>query len=162
MTADSLEIKDVGSAADMGIVRELFEEYAAWLGVDLCFQGFQQELESLPGPYARPGGFIFLAKCGGEPAGCIALKPLPDGACEMKRLYVRPTFRGTGLGRRLVQLCLDEATAIGYEVMRLDTLRRMEAAISLYRSFDFSECGGYYNNPLDDVVYMERALAKTR
>ena len=168
-TANS-EIVEVTSAEQIPIVRELFQEYADWLGVDLCFQGFEEELRSLPSPYERPKGFIYLAYVEGQPAGCIALRPLSNetlqhcrtstlSACEMKRLYVRPAFRNAGTGRVLVDLCLKEAKAIGYDVMRLDTLQRMQAAIALYSSFGFTECREYYNSPLEDVVYMEKQLS---
>jgi ribosomal protein S18 acetylase RimI-like enzyme len=143
----------------MPLVRELFQEYAGWLGVDLCFQGFEEELRSLPAPYQRPSGFIYLARVGEQDAGCIALKPLAeDGVCEMKRLYVREQFRRYGIGRLLVQKCLDEAKAIGYRVMKLDTLSRMAPAIGLYRSFGFEDASAYYHNPIPEVVYMQRAL----
>ena len=152
---------EVTSLEQIPIVRELFQEYADWLGVDLCFQGFEEELRTLPGMYSRPDGFVYLAYADEKPAGCIALKPLPSEGlriCEMKRLFVRPAYRGSGLGRTLVQLCLDEASAIGYDVMRLDTLERMQTAINLYKSFGFAECSEYYRNPLEDVVYMEKRL----
>lgn len=143
---------------DMPIIRELFREYSNWLGVDLCFQGFEEELRSLPGNYSRPRGFIYLAKVNGEAAGCIALKPLNALECEMKRLYVRPDFRGLGLGRTLAERCLSSARTIGYKRMKLDTMQRMKAAVALYRALGFEEIGAYCHNPEADVLYMAKDL----
>jgi putative acetyltransferase len=154
----SFQLVEVSDPAEMPAVRKLFQEYADWLGVDLCFQGFAEELANLPGIYSRPRGFIYLVRDKDENAGCIALKPLNENECEMKRLYVRDAYRGQGLGRKLVQLCLDEAKKIGYRRMKLDTLQRMQPAIRLYESFGFSQTGAYYENPEADVVYMEREL----
>lgn len=146
------------SGADIEIARTLFREYAEELGVDLCFQGFEQELAALPGVYSRPQGFIFLASLGEEPVGCIALKPLQHGVCEMKRLFVRPSGRGFGLGRQLAELCVSEARRIGYREMWLDTLGHLTTAIALYHSMGFQDRAPYYDNPLPEVVYMQMAL----
>lgn len=142
----------------VALTRALFEEYAAWLGVDLCFQGFAAELAGLPGSYAPPRGRLLLALAGGEAAGCVALRPREEGVCEMKRLFVRPGFRGQGLGKRLVERILEEARAIGYEKIRLDTLRSMQAAIQLYEALGFGRAAPYYETPLHDTVFMELQL----
>jgi putative acetyltransferase len=147
------------TAEQLEQVRELWREYAAWLEVDLCFQNFEQELRELPGRYAPPGGRLLLAVVDEQLAGCIALRKIGEGTCEMKRLYVRPGFRGQGIGRRLTTRLIEEARAIGYARMRLDTLpAKMKEAAIVYRSFGFSEIEPYYNNPYADVVYMELSL----
>lgn len=144
--------------ADSDVARELFREYAAELGMNFCFQGFEQELAGLPGKYAPPLGELLLAETHGEPAGCVAMRPLDDGVCEMKRMYVRPAQRGAGLGRRLASRIVEIARERGYALMRLDTLSSMTPAMSLYRSLGFVECSAYYHNPLPNVVYLQCAL----
>jgi len=156
-------IRSAESAADVAAARALFEEYAAALDVDLCFQGFADELASLPGAYAPPRGRLLLAGAPSAPIGCVALRPLPADApatatCEIKRLYVRPAARGTGLGAALARAILAEARAIGYREARLDTLASMTAAQALYASLGFRECAAYYHNPLGGTVYMALAL----
>ena len=147
------------SPEEIESARALFREYAAGLNIDLCFQNFDQEVNGLPGNYAPPSGRLLLAKQGGQVAGCIALRSLGDGACEMKRLYVRPEFRGQGLGKKLVTTLLDAARAIGYQRMLLDTLPgKMDEAIALYRSFGFREIAPYYHNPVEGALFMELEL----
>jgi putative acetyltransferase len=150
-------IREAISAADIAHARELFEEYAAWLNVDLCFQGFADELATLPGKYAPPRGRLFLA--GDPPVACIALRPLEEaGVGEVKRLYVRPPARGTGLGRALVETVLSHARAIGYRELRLDTADWMADALRLYGRLGFRERSPYYHNPMLGVVFMSITL----
>ncbi|HMB92383.1 MAG TPA: GNAT family N-acetyltransferase [Rhodothermales bacterium] len=136
-------------------VYALFQEYADWLGIDLSYQNFEQELANLPGAYAPPTGAVFLAALKGRIAGCVALRPLGEGICEMKRLYVRPAFQGHGLGRQLAELIITAGHERGYHRMVLDTLDRMQAAQALYASLGFREIESYYQNPLDGVHFME-------
>lgn len=144
--------------AEFDAVREIFREYAASLGVDLCFQNFEDELRCLPGDYAEPQGCLLLALVDGALAGCGAFRPLADtdhaNACEMKRLYVRPAFRRFGLGRLLAQTLMDEARRGGYSVVLLDTLDDMEAARELYASLGFEETAPYYYNPIPGAHYL--------
>ncbi|WP_306250470.1 GNAT family N-acetyltransferase [Parvularcula sp. IMCC14364] len=153
-------IEPVRNATDLKVAARLFCEYAEDLGEDLCFQGFEQELATLPGCYAPPEGDIFLAKLAdGTPAGCVAFRPMADVAiCEMKRMYVPPAGRGQGIGRALVKKVLAAARAAGYHIMRLDTLPRLEAALHLYADAGFSQTSAYYQNPLPGVVYLQKQL----
>ena len=153
-----IDLKPAHTPEHLPAVRALFEEYAAEIQVDLCFQGFREELAGLPGEYAPPRGRLLLAHCDGQLAGCVALRPLDESACEMKRMYIRPTFRGRGIGRRLALAVIDTARAIGYLRMRLDTLAHMTAAIALYRSLGFVDVPPYRYNPLPGPVYMELDL----
>ena len=159
-----IEIVIVGPGEEAGLqaVRELFAEYAAGLGVDLCFQHFEEELAGLPGEYAEPQGALLLALVDGAPAGCGALRPLPDvdypNASEMKRLYVRRAFRRFGLGRVLAQELIDQATRAGYSTLLLDTLDDMEAARGLYESLGFAEVPPYYFNPVPGAHYLKADL----
>jgi GNAT superfamily N-acetyltransferase len=139
-------------------VRNLFVEYADWLGVDLCFQGFQQELDGLPGDYAPPDGQLLLAIEDDQAVGCVAMRKSGDGVCEMKRLYVKPAYRGKGLGRRLGEAIIAEARAIGYRKMRLHSLASMKEAMAMYRSLGFIEIPAYAYNPRPDAVFMELGL----
>src|SRR5438309_5356822 len=143
------EIVRADSLDDIESARSLFKEYAAWLEIDLCFQDFEKELSELPGDYAPPDGRLLLAFVNKSLAGCVALRKIGEGVCEMKRLFLRPEFRGKGVGRKLVEAILAEAKEIGYERMRLDTLPpKMNDAIALYRSLDFKEIEPYYRNPV--------------
>ena len=140
-------------------VRELFLEYAESLGFSLCFQSFDQELANLPGDYAPPGGRLLLAEYRGQSAGCVALHPLGTGACEMKRLYLRPQFRGRGLGRLQAEAVIAEARTIGYQKMRLDTVEPvMPNAVAMYRRLGFKEIEPYRPNPIAGALYMELDL----
>jgi len=144
---------------DMEIVRTLFREYAEWLQVDFCLEDFDTELAGLPGQYAAPGGGLWLARVDGKVAGTIAFRPLEDGVCEMKRLWVRDDFRGLGLGRRLAETSVAAARDAGYEAMCLDTLGHMTAARALYESLGFSEIPATYDNLQDDVRYLRCEFA---
>ncbi len=151
-------IRAAASKDDWVEARRLFEEYAASLDFDLSFQDFDREVASLPGDYAPPRGAILLAEDDSGVAGCVALRPLADGTCEMKRLYVRPAQRGSGLGKLLAEAVLAEARVRGYRSMRLDTVPGMEAAMALYRSLGFREIGPYRANPIPGALFMEREL----
>lgn len=160
--AKRFQIIRAESADDIAEARRIFCEYADRLGVDLCFQGFEQELASLPGDYVPPTGRLLLAFTGERVAGCIALRRISAEVCEMKRLYVRPEFRGTGLGRHLAVEIMRQAREIGYRQMRLDTLPVMQEAIALYRSLNFREIGPYRLNPVEGALFMEADLAGNR
>jgi GNAT superfamily N-acetyltransferase len=153
-----MELIQVKSGEQIVAARRLFMEYADALGVDLCFQGFQQELDGLPGEYAPPEGRLLLAIEDDEPVGCVAVRRLADGICEMKRLYVQPGHRGKGLGRKLAEAIIAEARAIGYKKMRLDSLTSLKEAAGLYRSLGFTEVPPYRYNPLPNAVFMELEL----
>jgi putative acetyltransferase len=153
-----MQIISAESPEQVAMIRTLFEEYAAFLAVDLCFQGFTEELNGLPGRYAPPSGALRLAMYDGQAAGCVAIRGLSADSCEMKRLYVRPAYRGMGIGRELTREIIVTARRIGYRVMRLDTLERLIEAMTLYRSFGFNITSPYYTNPLENVVYWELTL----
>ncbi|HZU21882.1 MAG TPA: GNAT family N-acetyltransferase [Terriglobales bacterium] len=169
--ARELTIAQAASDADISAARELFIEYANSLGFSLCFQGFDQELASLPGKYAPPAGRLLLALVNGQVAGCGCLRPLAGAdvsgqhvgetaLCEMKRLYVRRAFRGMGIGRKLALALMDEARQIGYAKMRLDTVADVMAeAVALYRVLGFYEIAPYITNPQPSTLYMEFDLA---
>jgi ribosomal protein S18 acetylase RimI-like enzyme len=144
---------------ELTAIRDLFREYEAGLNVDLCFQGFEEELATLPGKYSRPSGGLWLAVSGSEIAGCVAMRPLDDERAEMKRLFVRPQFRGMNLGRMLVERVLSEAAAVGYRRVCLDTLPSMEGAIALYRSLGFDEIEPYCVNPVEGSLFLGRDLS---
>jgi GNAT superfamily N-acetyltransferase len=139
--------------------RELFLEYAQSLGFSLCFQNFDKELAGLPGDYAPPEGRLLLAECQGQLAGCVALHKIDSGTCEMKRLYLRPSFRGKRLGRAIAEKILAEARTIGYQRMRLDTIEPiMKDAVEMYRKLGFREIPPYRSNPIAGAMYMELQL----
>jgi carbonic anhydrase len=138
--------------------RALVLEYVDWLGIDLNFQDLESEMREFPGDYAPPDGCLLLAVDEQGPAGCVGLRKLEPGICEMKRLYVQPRCRGQGLGQRLAQAIIDEARALGYAAMRLDTLSTMHPAIALYRGLGFQPTAPYYRNPLEGALYFELKL----
>jgi len=147
----------------MDAARALFREYQASLNIDLCFQSFEQELAGLPGRYAPPSGRLLLAYADnaldGEPVGVIAMRAIQDGICEMKRLYVRPSARGSQLGRKLIDRLIAEARSEGYSKMRLDTLTgMMDRAIALYREIGFYDIAPYYESPLSNELFLELKL----
>lgn len=157
-----ITILPVTTEAEIKTTRELFVEYGQSLGFSLCFQSFDQEYASLPGKYAPPRGRLLLAEVDGQPAGCVALRPLETGVCEMKRLYVRPEFRGLKLGRKLAETIINEAKLIGYQAMRLDTIEdKMAAAVALYRALGFHEIGAYTANPVPGAIFLEIDLVPT-
>ena len=156
-----IDIRPARGAADLHEVRTLFREYQEWLGVDLCFQGFERELADLPGCYAPPAGEVFLARDGDAVAGTVAMRPVgdpADGRSEMKRLFVRERWRGCGLGRRLAERIVAQARDSGYRSMVLDTLPKLAGARALYESMGFRETAPYYENPLPGALYMEKLL----
>lgn len=156
---EQIEFIQAESPSEISEARELFIEYSEWLGLDLCFQNFAQELAELPGRYASPDGRLLLAISGGQVAGCVALRKIGDGVCEMKRLYVRREFRGLGIGRAMAVHLIEEARALNYSQMRLDTLpAQMGEAIKMYRSLGFREIEPYYHNPVEGALFLELTL----
>ncbi|MCG2595872.1 GNAT family N-acetyltransferase [Ramlibacter sp. XY19] len=160
-----LELVTPSTARELEEVRAIFREYADGLGVDLCFQNFEEELATLPGEYAAPRGALLLARVDGEVAGCCGLRPMDTAdypnAAEMKRLYVRKAFRGFGLGRRLAEAVLDAARQAGYACVLLDTLDDMEAARALYEDLGFEDIPPYYHNPIAGAHYLKADLWNT-
>ena len=156
-----ISICAVENAAQIEEIKALFREYEKFLDVDLCFQGFEEELATLPGKYAPPTGELLIAMVDDRVAGCVGVRPIEPGVCEMKRLYVRPEFRGLGLGRDLAERIIAVSRKMGYRQMKLDTLGFLEAAIHVYRSLGFREIGSYYNNPLEEVMYWQLDLDRS-
>jgi putative acetyltransferase len=154
-----VELIQASSSEEIEAAKMLFLEYANWLEFDLCFQGFDKELAELPGKYAPPKGRLYLLKENGNYASCIALREIGSGISEMKRLYVKPVYRGKGFGILMAKKLIEAAKQIGYEKMRLDTIgSKMKEALTLYKSLGFVEIDAYYDNPQQDVVYMELDL----
>ncbi|PWU24430.1 MAG: GNAT family N-acetyltransferase [Candidatus Rokuibacteriota bacterium] len=153
-----LRIVEVEAPADVAAARTLFLEYAGTIGIDLCFQDFEAEVEALPGAYSSPAGRLLLGLQEDDLAGCVALRPLEEGVCELKRLYVRPAFRGRGVGAQLAEAVIGAARELGYERVRLDTLPSMEAALRLYERLGFREIESYYSNPVAGARFLELIL----
>jgi putative acetyltransferase len=162
VTTPQLRLIEPSTSRELDTIRALFQEYAQGLGVDLCFQQFDEELANLPGDYAAPRGALLLATVDAEAAGCCALRPLDTAdypnAAEMKRLYVRKPFRGFGLGRQLAEAALDAARQGGYACVLLDTLDEMQAARALYVELGFAEIPPYYHNPIPGAHYLKAQL----
>lgn len=159
MTTEALILVQVTADDQIQRARELFKEYEASIGVSLCFQSFEQELATLPGKYAPPSGRLFIAYFDEQLVGCIALRKLDADTCEMKRLFLRSSVRGKGLGRKLVEAIINEARSIGYKRICLDTMPgRMDSAIALYEALGFKEIGPYYDTPVGDTKFMELKL----
>jgi ribosomal protein S18 acetylase RimI-like enzyme len=158
-SVSAFDIFPADSPALLAQARELFLEYAQSLGFSLCFQSFDRELAELPGDYAPPRGRLLLAEQEDQLAGCVALHPLSEEICEMKRLYLRPQFRGRGLGRKLADTIISEARSIGYTAIRLDTVEPvMKDAVAMYRRLGFQEIAPYCANPIAGALYMELTL----
>ncbi len=157
-----VELSTPATPHDFAMLKVVFREYAVGLGIDLSFQGFEEELQHLPGDYAEPRGALQVAWLNGEIAGCCALRPLDTvdypNASEMKRLYVRPAFRRLGLGRQLAERILDKARAAGYDCVLLDTLNNMESARALYQDLNFEDIPPYYFNPVEGAHYLRVKL----
>ena len=157
--SQGIRLCHIESGPALEAIRTLFLEYARGLDFNLCFQNFEAELRDLPGSYARPRGRLILCEVGSAPAGCIALRPLELNVGEIKRLFVRPEFRGMGIGVRLGKHIINEARSTGYTALRLDTIRgTMDNAIALYKSLGFTEIPAYYDNPIPNALYMELNL----
>lgn len=157
--SETATIIDARTDKEIEAAQQLFREYEAVLDLDLCFQGFEEELRSLPGKYSPPEGRLLLAYLVGEPVGCIAMRKLDEGICEMKRLYLRKAARGHGLGNRLIETLISEAKKEGYRKMRLDTFPpKMAKAVALYESHGFRPIAPYYNNPNTETLFLELDL----
>jgi len=155
---DILIITKAKSKEEMKLTGQLFREYQKEIDVDLCFQSFEEELAGLPGKYEEPRGVILLAYWNNQLAGCVALRPFQEEACEMKRLFVRGEFKGNGIGKALASAVIKEGKDRGYKKIYLDTLERLQPAVSLYQSLNFIPIEAYYHNPFEGVVYMMKDL----
>lgn len=156
---DTVEVRQAQTEGEIEAARKIFRDYEAWLGLDLCFQGFEEELKNLPGKYAPPSGRLYLAYADEKLAGCIAMRKLEDGVCEMKRLFVLDEFRGQRIGVQLIERVIEEARKENYRAMRLDTFPpKMGKAVSLYESHGFRPVAPYYENPNEGVLFMELDL----
>ncbi|WP_306599953.1 GNAT family N-acetyltransferase [Geothrix sp. 21YS21S-2] len=153
-----VRIREVTTEPGFRAARELLQEYAAGLGIDLSFQGYQKELDLLPGAYAAPGGAIFLALSDDRAVGMVALRPLHPGTCELKRLFVRPAFRRSGTGTQLVEAALSGARVRGYAEVVLDTLPAMAGALALYRRLGFQDIPPYYATPIPGTLFLKKGL----
>ncbi|MHB9005037.1 MAG: GNAT family N-acetyltransferase [Coriobacteriia bacterium] len=143
---------------DMEGVGLLIREYVASMGLDLSFQGLEEELKTLPGKYAQPQGALIVAEVDGALCGCVALRKIGDGVCEMKRLFVKDAYKGKGIGKELVRRIIEEGRVKGYHTMRLDTLSTMKSALKLYGAFGFRETEAYVYNPIEGAIYLEKPL----
>lgn len=155
---NSIKLNSIRLGENLANIKKLFIEYAESLGVDLSFQGFEEELNTLPGKYAEPEGCIILASVEDVPAGCVALRKINNEICEMKRLYVRNQFRSLGLGKKLANSIIEKARELGYEYIRLDTLPTMKRAQEMYREMGFYEIEPYIYNPVEGTRYLEKKL----
>ena len=150
----TLHVLSAGDAEPLGHVRQFFRNYAGWLGVDLSFQKFDEEMASLPGAYAPPHGRLYYAENDGRPAGCVGVRPFSEGVCEMKRLYVEPGQRGFGIGRDLAVAAITSAKELGYRKILLDTLPAMRIAVKLYRELGFQDAPAYYETPIEGTMFL--------
>lgn len=154
----AIRVLDTGHHVELERVRQFFRNYAAWLGVDLCFQNFDEEMATLPGRYAAPEGRLFYAEVAGQGAGCVGIRAFGDGVCELKRLYVEPGHRGLGIGRQLALAAIRAARQIGYRTILLDTLPAMRIAVKLYRELGFTEAPAYYRTPVEGTMFLALEL----
>lgn len=156
---ETYNIIEASSPDEINGARELFLEYQKWLNVSLCFQDFDKELAELPGKYASPEGRLYLVKHGEDYIGCIGLRKISHGICEMKRLFIKPEHQGHGLGKKLVEFIINDAKDIGYKLMRLDTIKeKMPNAVDIYEKHGFKKIDKYYDNPNPHTLYMELEL----
>jgi len=155
-----MDIKIISAVQHLEDIKQLFREYANSLEIDLCFQDFEQELQSLPGKYSEPDGRLYIALFNDKVVGCIALRRFNQTSAELKRLYIRNGFRGLGISKRLIQRVIQDAMDTGYKSILLDTLETMKPAISLYTSFGFEEIESYYDNPIEGAKYFKLDLVK--
>jgi ribosomal protein S18 acetylase RimI-like enzyme len=160
MIGNAIRITEARWPEDCAAVESIFREYVASLSEDITFQDFEAEFAGLPGKYARPGGAVLIAWDGAQAAGAVAYRMVEPGVCEMKRLYVRPAFRGRDIGRELAEELIDDARRAGYRTMLLDTLASMQSARALYRALGFRPVEAYYDNPLPGTMYMARDLSE--